>query len=198
MNRRRAWILGSGLTGFALLALATAWSPPKGGQGWLYPLRALVASWEWTHFHQKVGRGQWQEAYVHGRRALRWDSDSAGGWYTLADHFLFHRASAENEPNPADRVPWLVRGLHVLREGQASPQARAELLLAEGQTLTLWIAGLAEDEDLPWPGGGQAAWRLGMRRLALAAEEGHPGVARVLELAIKVGRDHRWTTSDPE
>ncbi len=180
--------------GLGCLCLGWAtWSTPKApGKGWLHPLRALVASVEWTQFHGQVGRGQWQEAYVHASRALRWDAESPEGWSTLAHHFLFRRASAENEPDPHRRVAWLARGLHVLRQGQAASHSPAELWLSEGQTLCLWIAGLAEEEDLPWPGGGEAAWRMGMQRLQRAIQADHPEAPLVLELAHKIGRENGW------
>lgn len=195
---RRRWLACFWLAlGLAALLWAAAQNPQRSQGGWLHPLRALVASVEWTRFHAEVGQGQWQEAYVRARRALRWDPGSPEGWSTLAHHFLFRRASAENEPDPERRVAWLARGLHVLREGQKTSFAPAELWLAEGQTLTLWIAGLAEEEDLPWPGGGEAAWQLGLQRLQRALEAQHPQAPLVLELARKVGRENGWRPGPP-
>ncbi|MCA9001616.1 MAG: hypothetical protein KDB61_06820 [Planctomycetes bacterium] len=189
MKRRGiSWLLAL----MGLVGLSTVFWPgmPSAGRT-SSPLVSLAASWQWVLFDQSVGRGEFEQAYLHADRALALDPGAPEGWTTLANHLIFLRGSFQNEPDDAKRIEWMRAGLDVLFEGLLQSRDPGELHLVLGQTLTLYIAPLAaaEVDPLPWPGGAQAAQEQGMDHLHKALELHHPRAAKVLSI-VDGAHDH--------
>ncbi|MEZ5975364.1 MAG: hypothetical protein R3F17_10870 [Planctomycetota bacterium] len=186
--------------GIGLVLLAGYFGRNRGGQGLTPTIGSLVASWNWTRFHQSVGRGDWQEAYVFAEEALAWDRRSPRGWITLADHWTFTRASSNVEPDPERRVAAIVRGLRVLEAGANAGADPGALHLAAGQVLAFWVTELVgqEEDPLPWPGGAEAAWREGIEQLRMARDLGQPAAANQLQWAHDLGHRLGWTQETHE
>lgn len=119
------------------------------------PIASAAASVEWARYLGALDDGDVTRAYGHAARALSLDSRATAGWLTLADHFVFIRASPLEEADPEARRRWIREGFAVLRSGEdraASPGVLARY------AATIKAAFLADlpDEGLGWPGGPRA------------------------------------------
>lgn len=119
------------------------------------PIASAAASVEWARYLGALDDGDVTRAYGHAARALSLDSRATAGWLTLADHFVFIRASPLEEADPEARRRWIREGFAVLRSGEdraASPGVLARY------AATIKAAVLADlpDEGLGWPGGPRA------------------------------------------
>ncbi|MBL4770798.1 MAG: hypothetical protein JKY61_06575 [Planctomycetes bacterium] len=181
--RLQTWIL----MGAGLLCLVPAFLPREAeGTPPRRALTSLAASWQWIQFDQSLAKGSWEQAYLHADRALALDSESPQGWIALATNLIFLRASFQNEPDDQKRIAWMQAGIDVLLEGTRRSRDPGQVHLVLGQTLTFFIAYLADmDEDpLPWPGGAEAARELGLEHLRLAEGLGHSGAQQSLEILL--------------
>ncbi len=146
------------------------------------PFASLAAGMEWIRFEQAWRDGRPERAAVHADRALELDPLSPQGWIRLGDHFVFERATPENEPDPEQRVRWMRTGLDVWKTGQERCSDPGELAMMRGRTLAIYVTELAKSPEFPWPGGVRAvreeardvlleAERMGMREahIVLAA-----------------------------
>lgn len=170
----------------AIVALALAAAHPRSSlqldgrrsmgpvQRLLGPIASAAASVEWARYVGALDDGDVTRAYGHAARALSLDSRATAGWLTLADHFVFIRASPLEEADPDARRRWIREGFAVLRSGEqraASPGVLARY------AATIKAAFLAElpQEGLGWPGGARALLseaRVDLERAAaLGAEE---------------------------
>ena len=140
----------------------------------LGPIASAAASVEWARSPGALADGDVAGASGHAARALSLDSRATAGWLTLADHFVFIRASPLEEADPEARRRWIREGFAVLRSGEdraASPGVLARY------AATIKAAFLADlpDEGLGWPGGPRALLdeaRADLERAAsLGAEE---------------------------
>ncbi|MGD2016996.1 MAG: hypothetical protein PVJ89_02665 [Planctomycetota bacterium] len=155
------------LGALALLALVGAALAPRAGQGpedrarmgpvqrLLGPIASAAASVEWARYMGALDRGDTPMAYAHAARALSLDSRAAAGWLTLADHFVFIRASPLEEPDAAARRRWIQEGLAVLRSGERRCAAPGALARYAAILRSAYLSELPEDR-LPWPGGARA------------------------------------------
>lgn len=145
----------------------------------LGPVASAAASVEWTRYMLALDRGDTARAYGHAARALSLDSRAAAGWLTLADHFVFIRASPLEEPDARVRRRWIREGFAVLRSGERHC-ATPEVLARYAATLrSAYLAALPE-ERLEWPGGPGALLDAAQRDLERAAGLGATELERDL------------------
>ena len=134
----RLLLAGSAAVTLALSAASPLSAPELEGrrrmgpvQRLLGPIASAAASVEWARYVGALDAGDVTRAYGHAARALSLDSRAAAGWLTLADHFIFIRASPLEEADPAARRRWIREGFAVLRSGElraASPGVLARFL----------------------------------------------------------------------
>ena len=157
---------------------ALFWPPPARSsssgtsfsQRLLGPIASALASVEWVRFDMRLRDGENERAYLHAERALELDPGSPAGWYTLARHLIFERASFEIETDPERRREWIEAGLDVLERGASSASQPELLWHLHGTTLAHYVADIAE--DVGWPGGSKAAIDRGIQTLERAAAAG--------------------------
>ena len=121
----------------------------------LGPVASAAASVEWARYLGALDRGDLTSAYGHAARALSLDSRAAAGWLTLADHFIFIRASPLEEPDPEARRQWIREGVSVLRSGEDRVKSPGDLARYAATIKSAFLAHLPQ-EGLGWPGGPRA------------------------------------------
>jgi len=121
----------------------------------LGPVASAAASVEWARYGGALNDGDVTRAYGHAARALSLDSRATAGWLTLADHFIFIRASPLEEAAPEARRLWIREGFAVLRSGERHAAAPGVLARYAATIKAAFLAKLP-DEGLGWPGGARA------------------------------------------
>lgn len=144
------------------------------------PLASVAASVEWARYWKALDRGDEPNAYVHASRALSLDARSAAGWMTLADHFVFTRASPLEVSGPEEKRRWVRAGFEVLRAGEERVAAPDELAIYAAQIRAVHLSRVP-DADLGWPGGPQGLLDEARSDLERAARSGDRRVVEVLE-----------------
>jgi hypothetical protein len=164
------------VTGWIIVALllwpwgAAAVDTRPFGQRLTGPFASLAAGMEWIRFEQAWREGRPERAAVYADRALELDPLSPQGWIRLGEHYIFERASIQNEPDPEERVRWTRTGLDVWKTGQEHCADPGELAMMRGRTMIMYVAELAESPEFPWPGGVRAV-REEARNVLLEAEQ---------------------------
>jgi hypothetical protein len=185
----------------AVLALLVPWerapeepaAPSSIPRRLLGPVASLAASVQWVRFDVALRDGAPERAYAIAETALALDPGAHQGWYTLARHLVFDRASRESEPDPPERRRWIRAGLDVLERGEPLARDPGELAFARAQILAFYVAVIPEAE-LHWPGGAEAALEAGIATFERSAALGHPqgseyaGYARAELSAIRARR----------
>ncbi|MEM1448395.1 MAG: hypothetical protein AAF957_26955 [Planctomycetota bacterium] len=192
-TRRIAWSIAA-LVLVALVALdrPAALARGRGSMGpaqrLLGPIASVAASVEWIRFRVVLDGGDPARAYGHARRALDLDARTPAGWVTLADHFVFGRASPLEAEDAAERRKWIRAGLDVLERGERRTAAPEDLAFYAAVVKATFLAGIP-DEALGWPGGPRALLEDARRDAERALELGGPDAAAVLEFIAERLRD---------
>jgi hypothetical protein len=145
----------------------------------LGPIASAAASVEWARYMSALDQGDLTRAYGHAARALSLDSRATAGWLTLADHFIFIRASPLEEPAPQVRRQWIREGFAVLRSGEQHATTPGILARYAATLKSAFLADLP-DERLRWPGGPRALLGEARADLQRAASHGAAGVEDTL------------------
>lgn len=182
----RLLLAGSAAVTLALSAASPLSAPELEGrrrmgpvQRLLGPIASAAASVEWARYVGALDAGDVTRAYGHAARALSLDSRAAAGWLTLADHFIFIRASPLEEADPAARRRWIREGFAVLRSGELRA-ASPGVLARYAATIKAAYLSNVPDEGLGWPGGPRALLNEARVDLERAAALG----AREVEVAL--------------
>lgn len=192
-GRRAAWL--------AVAVLLVPWwsddeaerAPDSIARRLLGPVASLAASVQWVRFDVALRDGANERAYAIAETALTLDPGAYQGWYALARHLVFDRASRESEPDPAARRRWIRAGLEVLERGQRFARDPGELAFSEAEILGYYVAAIPDDE-LGWPGGPEAALEAAIDAFDRSAALGHPlgteyaGYARAELAAMRATR----------
>lgn len=145
----------------------------------LGPIASAAASVEWARYMGALDRGDLPRAYGHAARALSLDSRASAGWLTLADHFIFIRASPLEEADAEVRRQWIREGFAVLRSGEDQATSPGVLARYAATLKAAFLADLPEDR-LRWPGGPRALLKGAREDLERAAAHGAEGVEATL------------------
>ncbi len=183
---RRALLAAAAATALAAAAAGPLGRPDLAArqrmgptQRLLGPIASAAASVEWARYMGALDRGDVTEAYGHAARALSLDSRATAGWLTLADHFIFIRASPLEESDPAIRRQWIREGFSVLRSGEERVATPGELARYAATIRSAFLSHLPQ-EGLGWPGGPRAPLEAARSDLERAASLG----ARDIEVSL--------------
>lgn len=152
-----AWIAICALAGAAVVLLPRPWTAgaPSASTRLLAPLAGVLANLQWVRVERAMHAGRPELVLARSQRLLELDARSGDAHVFVSMYFAFSVASPERELDPERRARWLRIALELVRSGEESAGAPAELALWQGELL----ARAAQiDPHIAWPGGLPALW----------------------------------------